>query len=163
MLGFWSNERGRVRMALSGPAEKLALTLAEGGLQRMTARVLAALLFTEQETMTAGEIAETLAISSGSVSTAIKSLGTVGLIERVPAPGSRREHFRLRDGAWATLMSGQNAMIGSMREAAEEGITVAGEGSLAGGRLTEMRDFYDYLWRELPVLIERWRKGERDH
>ncbi|MGC4880029.1 hypothetical protein ACLQ26_27640 [Micromonospora sp. DT43] len=25
------------------------------------------------------------------------------------------------------------------------------------------RDFYDYLWRELPVLIERWRKGERDH
>lgn len=150
-------------MALSGPAEKLALTLAEGGLQRMTARVLAALLFTEQETMTAGEIAETLAISSGSVSTAIKSLGTVGLIERVPAPGSRREHFRLRDGAWATLMSGQNAMIGSMRKAAEEGITVAGEGSLAGARLTEMRDFYDYLWRELPALIERWRKGERGH
>ncbi|MDG4800166.1 MarR family transcriptional regulator [Micromonospora sp. WMMD980] len=147
---------------LSGPAERLALTLTEGGLQRMTARVLAALLFTEQETMTAGEIAEALAISSGSVSTAIKSLASVGLIERVPAPGSRREHFRLRAGAWATLMSGQNAMIGSMRAAAEEGIAMAGEGSLAGVRLAEMRDFYDYLWRELPALIDRWRADRRD-
>ncbi|WBB73910.1 MarR family transcriptional regulator [Micromonospora sp. WMMD1128] len=150
-------------MALSAPAERLALTLTEGGLQRMTARVLAALLFTEQETMTAGDIAEALTISSGSVSTAVKSLATVGLIERVPAPGSRREHFRLRDGAWATLMSGQNAMIGSMREAAEEGISVAGEDSLAGARLAEMRDFYDYLWRELPALIDRWRAGRSQH
>ncbi|MFY1659241.1 GbsR/MarR family transcriptional regulator [Micromonospora sp. WMMD1274] len=149
-------------MALSDPAEKLALTLTEGGLQRMTARVLAALLFTEQETMTAGEIAGTLAISSGSVSTAIKSLTTVGLIERVPAPGSRREHFRLREGAWATLMSGHNAMIRTMREAAEEGITVTGEGSLAAARLAEMRDFYDYLWRKLPALIDRWRDNKGD-
>ncbi|WP_345155831.1 GbsR/MarR family transcriptional regulator [Micromonospora maritima] len=149
-------------MALSDPAERLALALTEGGLQRMTARVLAALLFTEQETMTAGEIADTLTISSGSVSTAVKSLSTVGLIERVPAPGSRREHFRLREGAWATLMSGQNAMIGTMRDAAEEGITATGADSVAGARLAEMRDFYDYLWRELPALIDRWRdRGRR--
>ncbi|WP_405110569.1 MarR family transcriptional regulator [Micromonospora sp. NBC_01405] len=143
--------------ALSDPAEQLALTLTQGGLQRMTARVLAALLFTEQETMTAGEIAETLSISSGSVSTAVKALTTVGLIQRVPAPGSRREHFRLPEGAWATLMSGQNMTVKAMREAAEQGIATTGEDSTAGRRLAEMRDFYDYLWRELPVLIDRWR------
>lgn len=113
--------------ALSDPAEQLALTLTQGGLQRMTARVLAALLFTEQETMTAGEIAETLSISSGSVSTAVKALTTVGLIQRVPAPGSRREHFRLPEGAWATLMSGQNMTVKAMREAAEQGIATTGE------------------------------------
>ncbi|MGC4745841.1 GbsR/MarR family transcriptional regulator [Micromonospora sp. DT201] len=144
--------------ALSDPAEQLALTLTQGGLQRMTARVLAALLFTEQETMTAGEIAETLSISSGSVSTAVKALTTVGLIERVPAPGSRREHFRLPEGAWATLMSGQNTTVRTMREAAEQGIATTGEDSIAGRRLVEMRDFYDYLWRELPALIDRWKR-----
>ncbi|MEV0809594.1 MarR family transcriptional regulator [Micromonospora sp. NPDC050200] len=143
--------------ATSEPAERLALTLAEGGLQRMTARVLAALLFTEQETMTAGEMAEALSISSGSVSTALKSLIGVGLIERVPAPGSRREHFRIREGAWATLMSTQNAVVTVMRDAAEQGIAATGPDSLAGRRLAEMRDFYDYLWRELPALIDRWR------
>ncbi|MFC3499800.1 GbsR/MarR family transcriptional regulator [Micromonospora krabiensis] len=123
----------------------------------MTARVLAALLFTERDTLTAGEIAETLTISSGSVSTALKSLTSVGLIEKVPAPGSRREHFRFREGAWATLMSEQNQLVKVMREAAEQGIAATGEDSSAGRRLAEMRDFYDYLWRELPAVIDRWK------
>ncbi|TDC26788.1 MarR family transcriptional regulator [Micromonospora sp. 15K316] len=143
--------------ALSDPAERLALTLTQGGMQRMTARVLAALLFTERDTLTAGEITELLTISSGSVSTALKSLTAVGLIERVPAPGSRREHFRFREGAWATLMSEQNQLVKVMREAAEQGISATGEDSAAGRRLAEMRDFYDYLWRELPALIDRWK------
>ncbi|MFF3869947.1 GbsR/MarR family transcriptional regulator [Micromonospora sp. NPDC001898] len=143
--------------ALSDPAEHLALALTQGGMQRMTARVLAALLFTEQDTLTAGEITELLIISSGSVSTALKSLTSVGLIEKVPAPGSRREHFRFREGAWATLMSEQNQLVRVMREAAEQGIAATGEDSVAGRRLGEMRDFYDYLWRELPALIDQWK------
>ncbi|MFI6784588.1 GbsR/MarR family transcriptional regulator [Micromonospora sp. NPDC050276] len=123
----------------------------------MTARVLAALLFTERDTLTAGEITELLTISSGSVSTALKSLTSVGLIEKVPAPGSRREHFRFREGAWATLMSEQNQLVKVMREAAEQGIAATGEDSPAGRRLAEMRDFYNYLWQELPALIDRWK------
>ena len=99
-------------------AERLALTLTSGGMQRTTARVMCALLFAEQETVTAGELAEWLTISPGTVSTAIKSLTSVGLIERVPAPGSRREHFRFRPGAWAILMSSQNEMVKIMQDAA---------------------------------------------
>ncbi|WP_162959191.1 hypothetical protein [Micromonospora tulbaghiae] len=53
-------------------------------------------------------------------------------------------------------------MIGSMRKAAEEGIRVAREDSLAGARLAEMRGFCHYLWLELPVLIKRWRADKRD-
>ncbi|TLW94706.1 MarR family transcriptional regulator [Saccharomonospora piscinae] len=138
-------------------AEQLALTLAKGGMQRMTARVLSALLFAEQETLTAGEIAERLMISPGTVSTAIRSLTGVGLIERVPAPGSRREHYRFRDGAWSTLMSSQNEVVRAMQQAADAGIAATGENSVAGRRLVEMRDFYAYLMAELPAVIERWR------
>ncbi|MEU2610230.1 MarR family transcriptional regulator [Micromonospora sp. NPDC007271] len=144
--------------SLSEPAERLALALADGGMQRSTARVLAGLLFTDQEAMTAGDLVDTLGISSGSVSTALKSLSTVGLIERVPAPGSRRDHFRVREGAWATLMSSQNTAVAIMRDAAEQGIATAGANSPAARRLVEMRDFYDYLWKELPAVIERWRE-----
>ncbi|MFD5834295.1 GbsR/MarR family transcriptional regulator [Streptomyces collinus] len=53
----------------------------------------AALFFTEQDSMTAADLCEELSISSGAVSTAIKQLIPVGLVERVPAPGSRRDHY----------------------------------------------------------------------
>jgi DNA-binding transcriptional regulator GbsR (MarR family) len=142
-------------------AERMALVLAQGGLQKATARVMAAFLYAEADNVTAGDLSEQLGISSGAVSGAIKMLSTVGLIERVPVPASRREHYRLREDAWATLMSAQNGMVKAMFQAADEGIEAAGENSHAARRLTEMRDFYAFMFRELPALIDRWRAERR--
>ncbi|MEV0196334.1 MarR family transcriptional regulator [Nonomuraea sp. NPDC050691] len=137
-------------------AERLALTLIEGGMQRMTARTLAVFLFTDQDSVTAGEIADRLEASAGSISAAIKSLATVGLIERLPAPGSRREHYRLRDDAWATLFTSQNTVIAAMLQAAAAGLAVTDEGDPAHRRLAQMHAFYDFLLGELPALLRRW-------
>ncbi len=142
-------------------AEQLALTLIGNGLQRMTARVLAMLLFVEQETVTAGELAELLEASPGSISTALKALSAVGLVEKAPAPGSRREHFRFPNEGWATLMSTQNAVVRQMQDAAEAAIQTVGRKSLAGQRLADMQDFYAYVMDELPAVIDRWRKNKR--
>lgn len=138
-------------------AEELALILTRNGMQRMTARVLGILLFTQQDTITAGEIAEQLKASPGSVSGAIKMLTPTGLIEKVPVPGSRREHFRFPDDGWPTLMSAQNEVVRLMQEAAERGAAAVGPETTAGRRLTDMRDFYAYLMKELPAVIDRWR------
>ena len=144
---------------LRDAAEKLALTLsAGGGMQRSTARVLTALLYTEQDTMTAADLCAELSISSGAVSTAIKHLMPVGLIERVPAPGSRRDHYRFRAGAWAALMSQQNTMLATMRDSAQEGIDATGPDTVTARRLHEMQDFYTFMLNELVPLIERWRE-----
>ena len=43
-----------------------------------------------------------------------------------------------------------------MQSAAEAGIAAAGQVSLPGQRLTQMRDFYDFLLGEIPALLERW-------
>ncbi len=137
-------------------AERLALTLTEGGLQRMAARTLAFFLFTDQDSVTAGEIAERLEASAGSVSGAIKSLLAVGLIERLPSPGSRREHYRLRDDAWATLFTSQNTVIQAMLQAAAAAIATTDEGDPAHQRLARMHAFYDFLLGELPALLDRW-------
>lgn len=147
---------------LAEAAERMALVLAQGGLQKATARVMAAFLYAEADSVTAGELTDRLGISSGAVSGAIKMLSTVGLIERVPVPASRREHYRLRDDAWATLMSAQNGMVQAMFQAADDGIKAAGENSHAAHRLTEMRDFYAFMFRELPALIDRWRAQRTD-
>jgi DNA-binding transcriptional regulator GbsR (MarR family) len=146
-----------VRIAASHEvAEELALVLSQHGMQRMTARVLAALLFTEQPTMTAGDLSERLNASSGAISGAIKMLTSVGLVERVPAPGSRRDHYRLRDNAWAVQYTNQNEVTAAVLKAAEAGIATTKEGSLARQRLTQMRDFYDFLMSEIPALLDRW-------
>lgn len=138
-------------------AEQLALVLANHGLQRMTARVLAAMLFTEDATMTAGGLAERLHASSGAISGAVKMLTSVGLVERVPAPRSRRDHYRLRDHAWTVLYTSQNEVLAAMQKAAAEAIPTTASDGLARKRLTEMHDFYDFLQAEIPTLLDRWR------
>lgn len=68
------------------------MSLTRNGLQR-TARVLAAPLFHRAGVDPRREIAKQLAATAGSVSAAIKVLSSSGLIERVPAPGSRRKYY----------------------------------------------------------------------
>ncbi|HET9565267.1 MAG TPA: helix-turn-helix domain-containing protein [Mycobacterium sp.] len=143
---------------LQEAAEQLALVLSTHGLQRMTARVLAALLVTEQPTTTMGELADRLQASSGAISGAIKMLTSVGLVERAPAPASRRDHYRLRDNAWAVLYTNQNEVLAAMLKAAEAGIATTGGKTLAGQRLIQMRDFYNFLLAEIPALLDRWHR-----
>lgn len=137
-------------------AERLALVLTGLGLQRMTARVLAALLFSEQPSVTMADLAAGLQASAGSISGALKTLTSVGLAERVPVPASRRAHFRLRDDAWAVLFTSQNETLAAMRHAAAAGLAVAERGSPARQRLADMRDFYEFLIAEIPDLLARW-------
>lgn len=146
--------------ATDDAAENLALLLTQHGMQKAPARVLAAFLFADTETVTAGDLGGRLGMSSGAVSSAITMLRTVALIERAPAPG-RREHYRMRDDAWVTLMSNQNAAVAGLMHAAEHGLAESPPGSPAHRRLADMRDFYAYLMRELPGLIDRWH-NERD-
>lgn len=143
-------------------AEQLAVILTNNGLQRMNARVLATLLFTEQPTMTMGDLADQLQASSGAISGALKMLTSVGLAEQVPVPASRRDHYRLRDNAWPTLFTSKNTTIAAMQSAAETGIAATAGDSLARHRLTEMRDFYTFLLGEIPALLDRWRERSSD-
>jgi hypothetical protein len=140
-----------------GPAaERLALALTQGGMQRMVARTLAAFLFADRDSLTAADLVDRLGASTGSVSSAVRMLRTVGLVEPAAVPGSRREHHRMRDDAWATLMSSQNTLLALMRDVGDEGLATVPPGGPAARRLRRMRDFYAFVLAELPALLERW-------
>jgi predicted transcriptional regulator len=136
-------------------AERLALALVAVGMQRMAARALAAFLFSDEESLTAGDLAGELGVSAGSVSGAIRMLTQLGLIERSFVAGSRREHFRMRENAWTTVYSRQHSMVDDVLSAAEMGVDAVGPG-LARDRLVYMRDFYTFLLNEVPALVERF-------
>ncbi|MDX3660608.1 MarR family transcriptional regulator [Streptomyces sp. ID05-26A] len=141
-------------------AEHLALTLVGAGMQRMGARTLAAFLFSETETLTAGDLAAELDVSAGSVSGAVKMVAQMGLIERIHVAGSRREHFRIRDNAWTTLYSRQHSVVDEVLRAVEKGVDAVGPGR-AHDRLEYMRDFYTFLLNEAPMLVERFERQRR--
>lgn len=143
-------------------AERLALVLAQSGMQRMAARVMCALLYAEQETTTAGELSERLEASAGAVSGALKMLVGLSIVERMPSPaGDRRDHYRFRPDGWTVMTESRNQLLDVMQQHAREGVEAAGPESIAGRRLAEMRDFYAYMQRELPAILQRWR-DERD-
>lgn len=152
-----TRETGGTDTDRKAAAETLALGLVGAGMQRMSARVLAAFLFTDRPSLTAGDLAEELGASAGSLSGAIKMVMQMGLIERVPVPGSRREHYRMRDKAWTVLYSRQHAPIADILGSVERGVEVVGPGP-ARERLQYMRDFYVFLLGEVPELIERFEK-----
>jgi DNA-binding transcriptional regulator GbsR (MarR family) len=141
-------------------AEHLALTLVGAGMQRMGARTIAAFLFSERESLTAGDLAQELGVSAGSVSGAVKMVAQMGLIERIHVAGSRREHFRMRDNAWTTLYSRQHSVVDEVLRAVDKGVDAVGPGR-ARDRLEYMRDFYAFLLNEAPVLVERFEQQRR--
>ena len=73
--------------------EHFASALTDAGLQRMHARVFAALHGTDSGRLTAAEIAESLQVSPAAVSGAVRYLTQFNLIRREREPGSRRDTY----------------------------------------------------------------------
>ncbi len=136
--------------------ERFALVLAEMGMQRMSARVLALFVCTDAATLTGTDIAGHLGVSPAAVSGAVRSLLQAGLLRRSPSPGSRRDHYRLAGDAWADAGVVKRDRFDALARLADDGLALVDDGGAAAERLARMRDFYAFLAEEMPALLERW-------
>ncbi|MFC5832776.1 hypothetical protein [Nonomuraea insulae] len=68
-----------------------------------------------------------------------------------------------RDDAWATLFTSQNTVTQLMLAAAETGIATTTASDPAHRRLTQMRDFYQFMLKEIPTLLHRWQQHQATH
>lgn len=131
-------------------------------LPRMAGRVLGWLLICDPPQQSLGELATALQASKASISTTIRLLMQIGLVERIVLPGKRRDYFRIRTETWSRATEERMGLITSMRELAEHGLALRTDAGMeATERLREMRDFYAFYERELPALVERWRQERR--
>jgi DNA-binding transcriptional regulator GbsR (MarR family) len=138
--------------------ESLALVLSQIGMQRMSARVFAALMTTDDARLTAADLASQLSVSPAAISGAVRFLEQIGLVAKEREPGERRDHYRLFDDLWYATFLKRDRMIIMWRDAAGDGIDALGEDSPAGQRLAEMRDFLSFMLEELNDMYERWHK-----
>ena len=143
-------------------AEDFGLLFEGFGLPRMVGRVLGTLLISDPPDLSAEELAEALQASRGSISSATRTLITLGLVQRRTKPGERRDYFRMKPDAWNELMRHEMESLARFRRMAERGLELASSDSLEAQRnLEEMREFYIYWEKELPALLERWEEDRK--
>lgn len=141
-------------------AEASAAVMTAAGFPRMPARALLALVVSEDGALTAAELAEALGVSPAAVSGAVRYLQTVGFVHRVSQPGSRRDRYALPDDPWYVATLRQNPVYerlanlsGALAEDLPEGP--------ARARARETADFYRFLTRRIPGLLDEWERERR--
>ncbi|MCM0675990.1 MarR family transcriptional regulator [Micromonospora phytophila] len=137
-------------------AEDAAVVLNGLGLPPAYGKLLGWLLVCDPAWQTSSQLAEGLGLSKGSVSTGMRMLETSGLARRVPVPDHRGHAYEVRPDA-IIRVAADASKFRVFRELMERGLTVAGgEDAPHTERLRVMRDFYAFIEREMPKLVERF-------
>src|SRR5690242_4334714 len=152
-----SNAVGRDPEAVSRFVESFAAQLVEAGMQRMPARVFAALLSSDEGSMTSAELGEQLQISPAAVSGAVRYLTMTHMVSREREPGSRRERYRVHGDQWYEALTNREAIIKRWEGALREGVVSLGADTPAGARLAETLAFFEFMEGELESMMDRWR------
>lgn len=137
--------------------EGFAAQLVEAGMQRMPARVFAALLASDTGSLTSAELGDQLRISPAAVSGAVRYLAQVHMVSREREPGSRRERYRVHSDQWYEALTSREAIIKRWEEALRDGVTSLGADTPAGRRLAETLEFFEFIEKDVAEMMERWR------
>ncbi|MFJ4687159.1 GbsR/MarR family transcriptional regulator [Streptomyces sp. NPDC088789] len=156
-------DAGRDPETVSKFVEAFAAQLVEAGMQRMPARVFAALLASDAGAMTSAELGEQLQVSPAAVSGAVRYLAQVHMVGREREPGSRRERYRVHSDQWYEALTSRDAILSRWRRTLREGVESLGPTSPPGRRLAETVAFFDFLEGEVAALMERWREHRQQN
>lgn len=136
--------------------ERFAASLADAGWPRMAARVFTALLASDSGALTAAELSAVLGISPAAVSGAVRYLIHLDLVTRERERGTRRDLYRVENEAWQSALSRRDAALAKWTVGLLEGADVLGPRTPAGERMTEAAEFFDFIRREVELLLQRW-------
>lgn len=152
-----SARAGRDAESVSKFVESFAAQLVEAGMQRMAARVFAALLASDKGVLTSAELSEQLQISPAAVSGAVRYLAQTHMVSREREPGSRRERYRVHGDQWYEALTNREAVLKRWEAALREGVNSLGGDTPAGRRLAETLAFFEFVEVEVASMMERWR------
>ncbi|MDQ0992070.1 GbsR/MarR family transcriptional regulator [Streptomyces sp. V3I7] len=143
--------------AVSKFVESFAAQLVEAGMQRMPARIFAALLSSDEGAMTSAELGEQLQVSPAAVSGAVRYLAQQHMVAREREPGSRRERYRVHSDQWYEALTNREAVLKRWEHALRDGVTSLGADTPAGRRMAETLAFFEFVDGEIAAMMERWR------
>ncbi|MGD2100745.1 MAG: hypothetical protein PVG83_00770 [Acidimicrobiia bacterium] len=119
---------------------------------RASGRILGWLMICEPAHQSSGQLTETLQVSSGSVSTQIRFMENLNLVERVTFAGDRVTYFQLRPDVWVDLMWSEIDQLKQWQEIAALGNAVKpGE---RPERIEDIGFIASFLLDRWPLLME---------
>ncbi len=136
--------------------EEVGLIVAEMGETRMLGRVVGHLLVCDPPHQTAQEVADRLGASRGAVGAAIRQLLRAGILDKHAVPSSRATYVRIQDHPWPELLRRWLAFLRLFVEVADDGLSLLDDAPPERRRrLERLREFFRYLEREIPPVIDR--------
>ncbi len=136
--------------------ESFASTLVDSGLPHMPALVFVTLLATDENGLTADELATRLHVSRAAISGAVNYLGHIELTARERQLGTRRHRYVLKDPTWYELVARRKRLLDRWIATTREGIDALGRATVAGRRVRESLAFFEFLRAEMPAMRARW-------
>ncbi|MEJ3405248.1 helix-turn-helix domain-containing protein [Rathayibacter sp. YIM 133350] len=147
----------RDEKAIADYVEQSAAALTAAGFPRMPARVLMALMVSDSDGLTAPELADYLGVSAAAISGAVRYLQTVRMVHRVSQQGSRLDRYDLPAHAWYAATLGHNPTYDTILALAKAARPAFGNEDATGAqRVQEMAEFFTFVERRLPQLLEEW-------
>jgi DNA-binding transcriptional regulator GbsR (MarR family) len=132
------------------------------GATRIAGRLVGWLLICDPSEQTQAELVELLGVSKASVSTELRALEQLGLVERTTLPGDRRSYYRITVDAWPELMARRLRMIDRFVDLADRGLALLEhETSARRTRLAGLRHAYGHLQRAMLTALDELR-GEAE-
>ena len=147
----------RDEQGLKAAVDQSAAVLTAAGFPRMPARVLMALVVADRGGLTASELGEQLGVSAAAISGAVRYLEQIGILHRLPQPGSRRDKWEFLDDAWYTALMAKSPIYGVIADLGDRAADAIGDETAAGAvRAREMARFYRFVDTRMPDLMREW-------
>jgi DNA-binding transcriptional LysR family regulator len=141
-------------------AEEVGVVLSGMGLPAAFGKLMGWLLICEPPQQSSTQLAQSLGLSKGSVSTGMRALEQVGMVRRVPGQGRGHVYEMLPDALVRTVDARRIYLL--IHDVMQKGIDILGgdESVPRAQRLRVSRDFYAFVAERIPQLIDEFARSE---
>ncbi|WP_051809110.1 GbsR/MarR family transcriptional regulator [Actinoplanes subtropicus] len=130
------------------------------GLPAAFGKLMGWLLICDPPQQTSAQLVQALGLAKGSVSTGMRALEQLGMVQRVPASGRGHAYEMLPDALVRTVDARRLYLV--IHAVMQKGIDVLGgdESAPRAQRLRVTRDFYAFVAERIPQLIDEFAQQE---
>ena len=141
-------------------ADEVGMVLSGMGLPTAFGKLMGWLLICDPPQQTSTQLVEALDLSKGSVSTGMRALEQLGMVRRVPVRGRGHAYEMLPDALVRTVDA--RRLYLTIHDVMQKGIEVLGgdEQLPRAQRLRVTRDFYAFVAKRVPQLIDEFARNE---